>query len=578
MKLVFTPDELKDLFNEKVENHYKAQAIAKEHEMRVHFDGEYPKELIDERRPNEPTIVQDYRKKIFVPKTKPATAKIESALQKIRRSSDWVVKYPDGSFDRIVDGEKMQDYADKNYPVFKSLTHWAFSVLLRNYLIDANAVALVAPIVLPEENEYLRPTVTIFNSSDVIYLQEDYAVLRNKKGAIYGKNQQGKSFYVVTTQHIWRYDQINNRGQYAVSYEYMHELGILPAFQLGGIVADVYGEEKLYESRISGILPEFNEALREYSDLQAAKVLHLYPERWEYTQNECTSCKGNGKVVQGIGESACQVTCETCNGAGYVASGPYHKILVKPATADQSQAPTPPAGFVEKDVEIIKVQEQSINDHIYAGLSAINFEFLAQTPLNQSGTAKEVDRDELNTTLHSIAEDIVSIMDKVYYLIALYRYGVQYSPEEILRMMPAINVPERFDVLSAKYMDEQLKSAKDSKLSPAIMNALEIAYAGKMFSADPDVARQVALLLELDPLSGITEDDKMARLSNGGITKLDYIISSNIAKFVNQAIETTTGFLNMDTVKQKDIITQMAQAQIDAETTTLLPAEDIVFE
>lgn len=70
MKLVFTPDELKDLFNEKVENHYKAEAIAKEHQMRVHFDGIYPTELIDERRPNEPTIVQDYRKKNICTKDK----------------------------------------------------------------------------------------------------------------------------------------------------------------------------------------------------------------------------------------------------------------------------------------------------------------------------------------------------------------------------------------------------------------------------------------------------------------------------------------------------------------------------
>ena len=204
-KLFFAPDELKNLFSDKVKNHYKDDAVEKEHAMRVHFDGIYPTELIDERRPNEPSIVQDYRKKIFVPKTKPATSKIESALQKIRRSSDWAITYPDGAFDRIIEGEKLKDYTEKNYPVFDSVTNWAFSVLLRNYLIDANAIAVVAPLEIPQENEYLKPVVTIFNSADVVYYEdENYAVLRNKKGATYDKDQDGKSFYIITTKHIWR--------------------------------------------------------------------------------------------------------------------------------------------------------------------------------------------------------------------------------------------------------------------------------------------------------------------------------------------------------------------------------------
>lgn len=548
--------------------------------MRVHFDGLFPDELIKCRRPNEPEMVKEYREKIFVPKTKPYTTKIESTLQKIRRSSDWNIRYPAESFDRVIEGEKMHEYAEKNYPVFGSVTNFAFSFLLRNMLIDANSVALVAPIEIPDDaGVYTRPVVTIFSSCHVVdFIEGDYAILENKNGCVYGKNKKGSSFYIVTTRHIRRYDQLNDRGQYAISFEYEHGFNELPAFQLGGVVVDNYGFYTLYESRIAGILPEFNEALREYSDLQAAKVLHLYPERWEYTQNECGACKGTGRVHQIIDGQGCNVPCNTCEGSGYIAAGPYSKIMVRPSGVDKHDIPTPPAGFVEKDVEIIKVQEESVQNHIYHGMAAINFEFLASSPLNQSGVAKEVDRDELNTTVHAIAEDLVRVIDKIYYYTALYRYSALYTREQILTMLPVVSVPEKFDLLSVSYFDEQMKRAKDSKLNPAIINALEVAYAGKAFAADPTVAEQVALILTIDPLAGISEDDKMSRLSNGGITKLDYVVSSSVNKFVEEAMQETNGFILLEPTRQREIVYAKAQAQIDAENNDLIPTEEVPGE
>jgi len=576
-KIDFTAAELKAYFTDKRVYHYCDKARDQEKQMRVHADGVFPEKLINDRRPNEPETVLDYRKTIFVAKTKPYFSKIENTLQKIRRSSDWSIKYPDVSFDKIVEGEKMDDYAENNYPVFRSVTNWAFSLMLRNYLIDANGLILVAPIELPtEENEFIKPVASVFNSCDVIdFAEGDYAVVINRVGCVYGDNKIGKSFYIITTLAITRYDQINGRGEYTEAYYYQHGLPELPIFKTGGIIIDVFGKHSLYESRISGILPEFNEALREYSDLQAAKVLHLYPERWEYTQNECTKCKGSGQRIEGTGETACNVTCNTCGGQGYIATGPYSKMLIRPNSADQLQVPTPPAGFVEKDVEIIKVQETSVHDHIYNALAAINFEFLMERPLATSGIKTAMDGDEANNMTHAIAEDLVKIIDKVYWLIALYRYSAQYTPDEIYEMLPMIAVPEKYDILSTMYYDEQITSAIKNNLNPAILNAMEVAYATKAFSNDLDIAHHVGLILRLDPLAGISEDTKMSRLSNNGITQLDYVVSSNINKFVNNAVELNAKFVDLDPVKQKEVIYKMAAEQIASQETELIPVDDI---
>src|SRR5690606_13811269 len=101
-----------------------------------------------------------------------------------------------------------------------------------------------------------------------------------------------------------------------------------------------------------------------------------------------------------------------------------------------------------------------------------------------------------------------------------------------------------------------------SKLNPAIINALEVNYAQKAFSADPQIATEVGLILSLDPLAGISEDDKMSRLSNGGITKIDYVVSSNINKFVEQAIEEVNDFREQPIRRQREIIYEKARAQM----------------
>lgn len=541
-----------------------------------HSEGCYPEELIECRRPNEPLEVQEYRKKIWVPKTKPTFSRIVSSLSKIRRSPDWSINYKNlEQFTQIRDGETLQDYCEKNFPYFQSVTNWLFAVCLKKYLTDPNGVILVMPLTYDmEPTEYLQPFPVIFDSCDVKeFLDEEYAVLNDPMGCYYTVKKgnkmaevKGKSYYVVDAERIVKYNQIDAKENYEIDWEQEHGLGRLPCFKLGGVICEAQGSDYLYESRISGILPELDEALREYSDLQAAKVLHVYPEKWQYTSNECTTCKGTGRRqnpnwYQGCDSSIeAQIDCHVCKGIGYVSAGPYAIQLVKPvsATEGQKQIPTPPAGYVEKDVDIVKLMEDSVRQHIYDGLASINFQELAEIPMNESGVAKAVDRDEQNNTIHAIAEDLVKIMDRVYAIIADCRYKGMYSFEEIDRMLPSIAVPEKFDLFSIANLQNDLKVAKDNKLNPVIQNAMEVDYAGKLFNADPSIRDMVALTIKLDPLPNITEDEKMSRLSNKGILPESYIISSNINEFVQRAIDEDPKFAEKPLKDQKAVMQKYA--------------------
>lgn len=540
--------------------------------MKVHADGFFPYKLIKERRPNETLEVLNYRAQIWIAKTKPTFNKVMSSLAKIRRSADWSINWSKdwaADFSKVAEGETLEDYCDYHFPFFTSVTNWIFTLFLRKYLIDPNAVCLIKPKdEFVEETDFLKPIPEIFDSIHVLdFVADDFAVLLNPYGAVFydghGRQQLGHSVFFVTTQQIIRYDQINIKKEFKAT-AYDHNLGILPAFKLGGLMINQVDNYFLFESSIAGMIPELDEAVREYSDLQAAKVLHIYPERWEYTNTECKQCNGIGKIPNARGGA--DLACEGCGGTGYVNAGPYSKMIITPNKVTDGVTgapPTPPAGFIEKDVEIVKIQDDSVNRHLYDALAAINFEFLANAPLTQSGTAKQYDRNESNNTTHAVAENLVAAMDKLYKITAQYRYGKLYpDPEDLENMLPTIAVPENYDLYSIADSQDELNKAKTGNTNPVILNALETEFAGKRFYADPKVQDRVMLVLQLDPLPNISEDDKMSRLSNKGVSVEDYTISSNIQSFAQRAINENEKFCGLPLVQQQEKMSEYAQELI----------------
>lgn len=584
---------LPDYFTGKRKHIFYEDAKARALAFAPHADGTYPKDLIDERRPNEPLEVKLYREKVWKPKTKPTFGRVLSSLGKIRRSADWSVTYPATEFSRIREGERLQDYCEEDFPYYESVTNWVFGELLKMQLTDPNAICIIMPLnQAVEVVDFLKPYPFLYSSSEVIeYAENDFVLLNNPAGAVYYSDRGrvvniGKSFYYADALVIEKWDQVNAKGDIKQIWSYAHGLNRVPFFKLFGLTVKTSETARLNASRIEDILPELDEAVREYSDLQGGKVGHMHPERWEYTQAECTVCKGIGNIRNTAWTHDCNCpetlpcTNPNCH-SGYVsASGPYKTTVIRPtntATEGGTNAPMPPIGYVTKDIAILQFMDQSIANHMYAALAAINFQFLEQAPLNQSGLAKEVDKDELNNTVHGIAEDLVRAMDKVYLLIAIYRYKTQY-PNDADKMVPTIPVPEHFDILSVNYLGEELDKAKKAGLNPAILNELEIEYASKKFNADHDVADFLALILKLDPLSNVTQDDKLLMLTAKGITQKSYVISSNIQPFVQRAIEEDADFGLAPLPEQVQKMNQYAEELIKSMETTAVIVPDVAAE
>jgi len=150
-------------------------------------------------------------------------------------------------------------------------------------------------------------------------------------------------------------------------------------------------------------------------------------------------------------------------------------------------------------------------------------------------------------------------MDKLYYFINLYRNKILINnTKELMAQLPVITVPERYDIISSAYLIDELQRAKAAGINSAIIKNMEIEFANKKFNYDSKIKDSMELVYRLDPFPAISEDDKMAMLTNKGITLIDYIISCNINQFVHRAMIENTNFADMKYEQQMQVFRDYA--------------------
>ncbi len=71
------------LLNNKYRHSFYHDGVELAEELAVHANGEFPDDLILERRPAESEEIKNYREKIFTPITKPVFTKVYNSLMKI---------------------------------------------------------------------------------------------------------------------------------------------------------------------------------------------------------------------------------------------------------------------------------------------------------------------------------------------------------------------------------------------------------------------------------------------------------------------------------------------------------------
>jgi hypothetical protein len=542
--------------------------------MGVHLKGDKPEALLEDYRPNEPPEIRAYRLEIYEPTTKSSGKRIINVLSKIQKSSNYSIKFEDQA--NISEEETLEAYTMENYPVFGSLTEWAFNMALKQDLSDPNALVVVMPIRFPDnDTEFLKPFTFIYRSDQVIdYGFNYYTILLDEKNIV--KDVPLNIYLFVTEKGIFRAIQTDptNLRAYSIEFLYIYDYEEPPAYFLKGD----YKEDSTpicYESFVSGILPYWNKAVRMDSDLDSQYNQHMYLERVEMEvecDNECRKSdsdkyKGDHVVIRLMNGEEVESLCNKCNGSGFInGRSPYGVTKVRKEAFDENKNNEfPGVAYIEKGTKIIELVEKKVDDLISKGFTSINLDIIDKVGENQSGVAKAIDRDELHSFISKISDNLFdNILANAFKYISIWRYSA------INRVIfPTINKPTEFDLVTSEMIAEEIKNLKEGGVSGDSIRQLELDLIDKKFPNDTDKKDFNKAIIDLDPLGGKNEEEKMNILMSAGVTREQYIVSSNIRNFLLILIEKDPDFLMKSREDKLKQLQELAKQQIVAPIGTI---------
>lgn len=524
--------------------------------------------LIDLKRPSESDEIKSYRRIKYQPFTKRPLFKVYNSLRKIVKAPDWSIDYTNSEVSKAVaDDETLQEYCEQEFPRFNSVENWLYNYGIRQMLNDANGIIVVLPMEKKEEEdgtELYRPVPYYYNSKDVLDYKEDYyCVFVKSRKHQYGKEggrKKGLVLGIVTKNGYYEAKQIDDKKNFDLQLICDYDFEYLNCFRLGGIPKTISEYDVLYDSFLSPMLPDLDEMASDASDFQAEKTQHIFNTMWYIQQQDCKHCMGTGKMM---GKGKQSIDCSNCKGTGLAPKSPYRDMVIKASTLENDKIPIPPAGYITKPTEIVKLMMEIMSDEEYNALSAVNHEFLATAPLNTSGRAKALDRQEIQNFTYQVAYHCVEhILVPLYYFINEFRYSeLEPNEEKREKQLPKINIPENFDFIDAAMQSQYMKEAIENKMDANIIQSMEMDYAAKNFPNNADLRDNLKLNNILNPLPKLTPEEKSLLLGKS-ITLEDVVISNYITSFVKRALKEDDKFADKEYDEQMDKMKEYAQEKI----------------
>ena len=534
-----------------IRHKYYKKTVAHAEDMGIHVEGETPEKLLNINRPNEQEEIKRYRLETYQPVTQSLSEKVVNTVNKVFNPRLWTIDFEEQS---LVGEETLAKYITEDYPFYRSLMNFVTETFTVKDFSDPNAAIVVMPNSFDiEETELFEPVATVYDSVSLVdFVDEEYYTF-----------QFGDMIKVFTTSEILFYKRAKKGAdRWDLVFEYAHEFGFVPVFRLGGIIKGKL-EPFYYESWIRGVLPHWNQVVQLTSDLQAAYVNHLYMDKWEFE----TDCQSAGcidgfvktEVQNGKDTVITEGKCSTCMGSGKVSKNPYSIYSVNRDAISTDINPIPPAGYIDKPIDVVDKVEQRIDKEEKRGLASINMEIVQMVGNDQSGTAKTVDREDLNAFLSRYSRHVFEyVLPNLIFNIAAWRYGETSKIEEIV---PSISQPKDFNVISLDRLTEEYKDASNANVSANYLQHIEGEIVQSKFANNDEGRKKNETIIKLQPFPGKSVD-QLLTLQNLGQPEWKIYKSVAIIELVDMAIEERSDFLDLDLKQKREIINQMAKDEI----------------
>lgn len=542
-------------------------------EMAWHFYGTKPIELLERSRPREDPEVKAYRIDNYEPTTKSAADKALHITSKIFNPNLYSIRW--ATSNSTIDD--LRKYTLEEYPKYNSIVNFMKDVLLRKMIADPNAVAVAKLVNVPEKGtETPEPMIVLYGSSSIFNYDDQHWLINtdcDEAGKIYTFE------YYDDVQYITFTAQIDNNKlviQEDPLNSYIHNFDEIPVWQLTGMTEECENGEVIYKSFYSSAAPYWNLHIIHESDLFGAYITHLHPQKWELTETcgykfdwEGTfyPCK-NGTIRYGDSTNSYTMECPRCDGTGRTSvKSPYGVYKINKEKLDESTSGSiAPVEYITIPTDATKMLETRVDTMLAQGMWAINMEIEDAIGANQSGVAKVIDRSAQFDTLFNIGTVVFDThLQNSYDFINRYRNGVldQSMGKESTDNLPEINKPTQFDIVSTSELIANFQVANTSGLDSSYLVLKTQEIISRDLTTNPDLKKFTLLLMDLDPLAGMSQATISANVGKGFNSKSDAVIHFNIKPFVERAIRENKTFTSQPKDKQLEVLKKYADEFIN---------------
>ena len=459
-------------------------------EMKVHTRGDVPGVLLNTQRPNEDEKVFTYRKSIYQPITKSSINRSINRLFRIFLNSNFSFKV----------SAEIEKYLKEKIFEKRAFFEFFHGIVVKRMLEDPNGYLVWLPSGKGLEDQTEKVTVLpqIIDSSKIWFVGE----FEDSKGEISeiltwreDMSKQPEEFWSLTEEGYYRHVLQNDK--YLVEEIYKHDLGVIPALILGGIIES----EGVLESYFNSFLPFGNEAIRQYSDWQAVNVTSAFPFRTEkHTECDYPQCHGKGWWDEEKAGKTKVVICSLCKGTGQKAHTSPYGVFVRKETGPGEDPDTGAMiEFTSPAKDILDYSQQAWQTLLELARKSLFDETIDEA---QSGKAKLVDKEDEHAFYSSISDNIYDHL-LINSLKIITGYRDINSKEE-----PEITKPTSFVIKTETDLVNELGVLLEKNAPlPFILETVKD-LAKKRFSTNKTSIKVIDFLMVYDPLFALGAEEK----------------------------------------------------------------------
>lgn len=308
--------------------------------------------------------------------------------------------------------------------------------------------------------------------------------------------------------------------------EQAEEKAKVSGYQIELVCSNDEGEE-FYESILSDALPHVEGVQELGSDIQVERNFHVSSEEWRFGAKRCPDTHvTSGPCIDGFidvrdsftGKVIGKSKCPKCDG-GYVTSGSGvgGLIIVSAPSATKfeeesrpTNLPIPPGGFIARNIEPLREFRSEYEKEEKLAYGTLSMRFLMESPNDQSGTAKRMDKEELYRTLIVEGAHLCGLFA---FLLQCAAYQRRQEKET-----PSVLAPVRLSIENSEITRQELIEAIDKKFDTNLRAPLEKKLIKYQTGEDSIYYRKYELRERHDPYADLNLEDKLFLLSASRLT------------------------------------------------------------